>query len=95
MQLAIRDAVSHDYRMAAQSTELPPLPSAPFDDLDLDTEEGQLEWQRRLTALAAARIEAARTRLERLGVIDVDGTIISQELPPDMRPESETTVETG
>lgn len=82
--------------MAARSSEVHALlPSAPFDDLDLDSEEGQREWQRRLAALAQARIEAARTRLEQLGVIDSEGKLVSTELPADMRPESDSTVETG
>jgi hypothetical protein len=45
--------------------------------------------------LAAARIVAERTRLERLGIIDAHGDLISQDLPPDMLPKSDTTLETG
>ncbi|MBI4955817.1 MAG: hypothetical protein HY908_27610 [Myxococcales bacterium] len=48
-----------------------------------------------MMALAAARIAAERVRLERLGIIDANGDLVSRELPPDMRPESDTTVETG
>jgi hypothetical protein len=71
------------------------LPSATFDDLDLDRPEDREEWNRRLMVLAAARIAEERVRLERLGIIDDQGELVSRELPPDMRPESETTVETG
>jgi hypothetical protein len=46
-------------------------------------------------ALAAARIAAERARLERLGIVDANGDLVSRELPPDMLPESEATVETG
>jgi hypothetical protein len=46
-------------------------------------------------ALAAKRIAAERVRLERLGIIDSDGELVSREFPPDMRPESDTTLETG
>ncbi|HET9953575.1 MAG TPA: hypothetical protein VFQ61_03675 [Polyangiaceae bacterium] len=46
-------------------------------------------------ALAAARIAAERVRLERLGIIDATGELISKELPPDMVAESDTTLETG
>ncbi len=46
-------------------------------------------------ALAAARIAAERTRLERLGVIDATGALVSRALPPDMLPASDATVETG
>ncbi len=75
--------------------ELTPIPSAPFDDLDLDREEDREEWQRRVMALAAVRLAAARTRLERLGVIGADGRPVSSELPPDMLHDSDTTLETG
>jgi hypothetical protein len=46
-------------------------------------------------ALAAERIAAERVRLERLGIIDAQGDLVSRELPPDMLPESDTTLETG
>jgi hypothetical protein len=46
-------------------------------------------------ALAVARIAAERVRLERLCIIDANGELVSRDLPPDMRPESETTLETG
>ena len=75
--------------------ELSPIPSAPFDDLDLDRPEDEEEWERRVTVLASARIAAERARLERLGIIDADGELVSRELPPDMLPESDATVETG
>jgi len=71
------------------------IPSAPFDDLDLDRPEDEEEWERRVMALAAERIAAERVRLERMGIIDANGELVSRELPADMLPESETTVETG
>jgi hypothetical protein len=80
---------------SANSPSTSPIPSAPFDDLDLDRVEDEEEWERRLMALAAARIAAERARLEQLGVIDASGNLVSHDLPPDMRPESDTTVETG
>ncbi len=45
--------------------------------------------------LAAQRIAAARARLERLKIIDANGELVSTELPPDMLPDSDTTLETG
>jgi hypothetical protein len=72
-----------------------PIPSAPFDDLDLDRSEDEEEWERRLMALAAARIAADRVRLEKLGIVDANGDLVSRDLPPDMLPEAEGTVETG
>ena len=71
------------------------IPSARIDDLDLDREEDNEEWRRRLQTLATTRLAAARGRLERLGIIDADGNLVSTELPPDMLPESDTTLETG
>ena len=81
--------------MAVQEHDLSLIPSAPFDDLDLDLEEDRSEWERRLMSLASARIAAARARLERLGIIDAEGKLVSTELPSDMRPDSDATLETG
>lgn len=64
-------------------------------DLDLDNPENEAEWDRRVMALAAERIAAERVRLERLGIIDADGELVSRALPPGMLPESDTTLETG
>jgi hypothetical protein len=72
-----------------------PIPSAPLDDLDLDRDEDEEEWERRLMALASARIAAERVRLERLGIIDANGDLVSRELPPELLPDSDTTLETG
>jgi hypothetical protein len=41
------------------------------------------------------RILAARSRLERLGIVDAAGALVSTTLPPDMTPESDGTLETG
>jgi hypothetical protein len=82
--------------MASQhASDLSPIPSAPVDDLDLDRDEDEAEWERRVMELASVRIQAARARLERLGIIDANGKLVSSELPPDMKPESDTTLETG
>ena len=80
---------------ARATAPLDPIPSAPFDDLDLDRAEDREEWDRRVMALAAARIATERTRLEQLGIIDANGDLVSRQLPPDMLPESDTTIETG
>lgn len=71
------------------------IPNATFADLDLDRPEDREEWRRRRMVLAAARIADERVRMERLGIIDASGELVSRQLPPDMLPESETTVETG
>jgi hypothetical protein len=81
--------------MALSATPPHPIPSARIDDLDFDREEDNAEWLRRLDALARVRLADARTRLERLGIIDADGKPVSKELPPDMLPDSDTTLETG
>jgi hypothetical protein len=40
-------------------------------------------------------LAAKRARLELLGIIDAEGDLVSCELPPDMLPEADTTLETG
>jgi hypothetical protein len=72
-----------------------PIPSAPVGDLDLARDEDEAEWERRVMELASLRIHAARARLERLGIVDVNGALVSKALPSDMTPESDTTLETG
>lgn len=81
--------------MHARAQDASPIPSAPFDDLDLDRPEDEEEWDRRVMAMATVRIAAERIRLERFGIIDANGELVSRELPPDMLPESDTTLETG
>lgn len=80
--------------MAAPASTAP-VPEARFDDLDLDLEEDRVEWRRRLAELAAVRLSSARARFERLGIVDADGKLVSSDLPPDMLPDSDTTLETG
>jgi hypothetical protein len=75
--------------------DVSPTPSAPVDDLDLDLDDDEAEWERRVMELASVRVQSARARLERLGIIDANGKLLSNELPPDMKPESDTTLETG
>lgn len=81
--------------MAQRADAVAPIPAARFDDLDLDRDKDREEWHRRLGAVAEARLAAARARLERLGIVDAEGKLVSTELPPDMLPESDTTLETG
>jgi hypothetical protein len=76
-------------------SDVSPIPTAPMGDLDLDREDDEEEWERRVLELASTRIDAARARLERLGIIDANGKVVSAELPPDMRPDSDATLETG
>jgi hypothetical protein len=72
-----------------------PIPEARVDDLDLDDEADVATWDARMDAMAEQRIQQARARLEQMGVIDHEGHLVSRELPPDMRPTSLTSVETG
>lgn len=44
---------------------------------------------------AAERVRDAVERLVRMGVTDESGKVLTSELPPDMRPDSTTTVVTG
>jgi hypothetical protein len=45
--------------------------------------------------LASVRIHAARTRLERMGIIDASGQVVSNELPLDKTADSDATLEAG
>jgi hypothetical protein len=81
--------------MHAPDDDVQAIPSVPFDDLDLDRDSDRQVWMGRLEKLASLRIQAARVRLERLGIIDRDGLLTSNELPPDMLPDSDTTLDTG
>jgi hypothetical protein len=87
--------IGHPPTMQAHPNDLSPIPSAPFDDLDLDLAEDEEEGERPVMVLSATRIVAERARLERLGIIDASGNLVSTALPPDMLPESDTTLETG
>ena len=75
--------------------EIAELPSAPVDDLDLDRQSDLAEWDRRVMELATKRVAAARERLERMGIIDQAGELVSTALPADMDPSSDATLETG
>ena len=72
-----------------------PIPSAPVADLDLDLDDDEEEWERRVMDLAATRIQAARHRLEALGIVDRGGELVSRSLPADMAFDSNATLETG
>jgi hypothetical protein len=72
--------------MNARTPEPGSIPSAPFDDLDLDNPEDEAEWHRRVMALAAERIAAERVRLERLGIIDAQGELVSGAFHPTCSP---------
>lgn len=73
----------------------PVIVEARLDDLDLDDEADRATWEDRLRALSASRLRQARARLERMGIIDSQGRIISDERPADMLASSETSVDTG
>lgn len=77
------------------ANEFPQIQRARVDDLDLDLEADEGEWERRVAELAESRLGAARDRLEGMGIIDSDGQLRSRELPSDMKQDSETTLETG
>lgn len=80
---------------AQRAADTSPIPSVPMDDLDLDRDEDEEEWERRVMELASVRIQAARVRLEGMGIIDANGNLVSSELPADMTADSEATLETG
>jgi hypothetical protein len=65
---------------AACANDPSPMPTALVGDLDRDQDEE--EWELRVMKLPSVRIHAARTRLERMGIIDASGHVVSSELPP-------------
>jgi hypothetical protein len=71
------------------------IPEARVDDLDLDDPADAAKWQQRLTDMSRRRLEVARERLERMGVIDETGALVSDEEPPEMNPALGTSIETG
>ena len=99
-ELAKSESDDHDGRVnhdEPESHDEPEgfYPTAPCDDLDLNDPVQAAEWERRVMRMATVRIALARRRLETMRIIDADGLLISRELTPDMRPESDTSVETG
>ena len=77
------------------SSEASDIPTAPVTDLDLTAPDDREEWERRVMQLAGRRLEQARERLATMGIVDEDGQLTSEEVPSDMLPESDTSVETG
>jgi hypothetical protein len=71
------------------------IPEARVDDLDLDDPSDRAKWEQRLAQLAEGRLQTARRRLEQMGVITPDGDLVSDEVPADMTPGSEASVDTG
>jgi hypothetical protein len=69
------------------------IPQARLDDLD--NEADAATWAKRLTTLAEGRMKQARARLEGMGIIDREGRLVSTEVPPDMLPASERSIDTG
>ena len=73
-----------------------PFPAtARVDDLDLERESDEAKWDRRVRELGKARLDGARARLERMGIVTPGGDLRSEDLPANMTPDAQTTVETG
>lgn len=69
--------------------ELPDIsfPAAGADEATRDA------WRERVRALGSIMLEEEKRRLRALGLIDEHWNILTDELPEDMRPSSETSVE--
>lgn len=80
---------------AGGNSTIPAIPRAPIGDSDVDRDEDEEQWERRVMELAKHRLESARERLEKMGIIDANGELVSRAVPPDMQPNSDTTLETG
>jgi hypothetical protein len=81
--------------MGASTKPASPVPDVRFDDEDVDRDEDQAELSGRLSALATARLAAARARLEHLGIIRSRGRARVDRAAWRMLPNSDTTLETG
>ncbi len=62
---------------------------------DLDTPEGEQQWQQWLQTQAQARIQIVREQLKAHGLADENGWTLPKEMPDDMKPESATSTATG
>ena len=67
---------------AQPAADRTPIPSAPVVYLDVDREPDEQEWARRVMHLASERIQTARVRFERLGIVDANGVLVSGDLTP-------------
>jgi hypothetical protein len=70
------------------------LPHAHIDDLDLSNPVDFEMWRSRMMAVARFRLDVQRDRLVRAKVITPQGESRSNDLPPDMRPDSQTSTDT-
>ena len=71
--------------------EIETLP--PPDDMN-DDEKVRI-WEEQLDQAADRRVKASVRDLVDRGIVRADGSLISDELPDDMRPDSKTSVDTG
>ena len=70
------------------------IPHAHFDDLDLSDPADFEIWRSRMMEVARFRLDVQRARLVQAQVITPRGDACSAALPPDMRPESQTSTDT-
>ena len=70
------------------------VPHAHIDDLDLSNPADFETWRLRMMEVARFRLNVQRARLIQARVITPQGEACSNELPTDMRPESQTSTDT-
>ena len=70
------------------------IPHAHIDDLDLSDPADFEIWRSRMMEVARFRLDVQRARLVQAQVITPRGDACSDALPPDMRPESQTSTDT-
>ena len=70
------------------------IPHAHIDDLDLSNPTDFETWRLRMMHVARFRLNLQRARLIGAEVITPQGEACSNELPFDMRPESQTSTDT-
>lgn len=63
-------------------------------DIDPTDEQQLAEWEAQTLEEGYARVLEESGRLRKLGIIDENGQLLTDELPADMRPDSKTDVTT-
>lgn len=92
---AVRDLDERRQReVLAMARCLRSEPDVSLTGVDLDDEDDVDGWRERMRAGAAQRVADAMARFRALGLVDADGRIVEQALPPDMHAGSKTSVAT-
>lgn len=62
--------------------------------VDFEDDDNADAWRARMQTRAGVHVAEAMAKFRALGLVDAEGRAIERELPPDMRPESKSSVAT-